>query len=100
VREVRSATVACMQRRVGRAGFGLSKLAIQDVPSLGVGAVRLRATLVLLPAGKNPPVVADTVVALRGRALIRLQTLAAVTPIAAAAENALVTAMGKRLPAS
>lgn len=64
---------------------------------LGIGAVRLRAALVL-PAMPGTPVAADLVVAAKGRALVRVWRASVGKETAPAAGNALLTAMLERLP--
>lgn len=99
VREVRTTNATCVALRVSRVGLTLKLLEIQDVPSLGSGAVRVRARLVL-PSQPRRPLYADAVYALRGRALVRLRVLSVGTPPAVAAGNSLAATMARRLPSA
>ena len=99
LREARSLSARCARLRVSRVGFALVKLQVQDVPSLGAGAIRIRASL-RLPSRPKTPVTADTVLAKKGRAEVRLWLVSVGPETAPGAGNALVQAMLKRLPAS
>lgn len=99
VREARSQSARCVRLRVSRLGFALRKLQVQDVPSLGVGAVRFRATL-LLPSRPKAPVTADLVLAVKGRGVVRLWVVGVGEAQALGAAPAVAAKLLGRLPAA
>lgn len=99
VRVVRTQSSACVARRVSRLGFKLTRLEVADIPSLGVGAVRFHATVVL-PGQEKKPLLVEELYALRGRSVLRLLLVAVVTPPATTVGPQLLQTMARRLPAA
>lgn len=97
VREARAESARCVRLRMARLGFTLTKLEVQDVPSLGVGAVRFRVTL-LLPARPQTPIYADHVLAVRGRAVLGLWVVSVGAQPALAAGTTIAATLLQRLP--